>query len=122
MGDTSDDSLSLQGLTDKEKEKYDIVKAKFQGYIVKNVNVIYEQAKFNGRCQQEDETVDQFVTALHTMAKHCLYRAIKEEMICDCLVVGVHDASLSLILQLDSNLTLKTMVTAASQNEMVRKQ
>ena len=112
----------MQGLTDKEKRKYDIVKAKFQGYFVKNVNVIYEQAKFNGRCQQEDETVDQFVTALHTMAKHCLYGAIKKEMIHDCLVVEVRDASLSLKLQSDPNLTLKTVVIAASQNEMVRKQ
>ena len=43
-------------------------------------------------------------------------------MIRDCLVVGVRDASLSLKLQMDSNLTLKTAVTAASQNEMVRKQ
>ena len=79
MGDTADDILSSLGLTDEEKGKYDIVKAKFQAYFVKNV----ERAKFNGRCQQEGETVDQFVTVLHTMAEHCSYRAIKEEMIRD---------------------------------------
>ena len=56
------------------------------------------------------------------MAEHCSYRAIKEEMIRDCLVVGVRDVSLSLKLQLDKNFTLKTAVTTASQNEMVRKQ
>ena len=115
MGDTADDILSTLG-------KYDTVKAKFQAYFVKNTNVIYERAKFNGRCQQEGETVDQFVTALHTLAEYCAYGALKEEMIRDRLVVGVRDASLSLKLQMDPNLTLKTAVTAASQNEMVRKQ
>ena len=51
--------------------------------------------------------VDQFVTELPTKAEHCSYRAIKEEMFCNHLVVGVHDISLSLKLQLDPNLTLK---------------
>ena len=122
MGDTADDILSTLGLSDAEKGKYDIVKAKFQAHFVKNTNVIYERAKFNGQYQQEGETVNQFVTALHTLAKHCAYGALKEEMIRDRLVVGVRDASLSLKLQMDPNLTLKTAVTAASQNEMVRKQ
>ena len=99
-----------------------VVKAKFQAHFVKNNNVIYERAKFNRWCQQEGEMVDKFVTALHTLAEHCSYGALKEEMICNRLVVGVHDASLSLKLQMDPNLTLKTAVTAASQNEIVRKQ
>ena len=98
------------------------MKAKFQAHFVKNTNVIYERAKFNRRCQQEGETVNQFVTALHTLAEHCAYGALKEEMIRNHLVVGVRDTSLSLKLQMDPNLTLKTAVTAASQNEMVRKQ
>ena len=59
---------------------------------------------------------------LHTLAEHCAYGPLKEEMIRDRLVVGVRDASLSLKLQMDPNLTLKTAVIAASQNEMVRKQ
>ena len=64
-------------------------------------NVIYERAKFNGWCQQEGETIDQFVTVLHTMAEYCSYGAMKEEMICVRLVVGIRDTSLSLKLQLD---------------------
>ena len=82
------------------------MKAKFQAHFIKNTNVIYERAKFNERCQQDGEMVNQFVTALHTLEEHCSYRALKEEMIRDCLVVGVRDASLSLKLQMDSNLTI----------------
>ena len=122
MGDAADDILSSLGLSEEDKEKYKVVKDKFQAHFVKNINVIYERAKFNRRCQQEDETVDQFVTALHTLAEHCSYGALKDEMIRDRLVVGLRDPNLSLKLQMDSRLTLKTAVIMASQNEMVRKQ
>ena len=44
-------------------------------------NVIYESAKFNSRRQQDGETVDQFVTALHTLAENCSYGQLCEEMI-----------------------------------------
>ena len=43
-------------------------------------------------------------------------------MIRDRLVVGLRDGNLSLKLQMDPKLTLKTAVATASQNEMVRKQ
>ena len=62
------------------------------------------------------------MTALHTLAEHCSYGPLKEEMIRDRLVVGLRDGNLSLKLQMDSTLTLKTAVATASQNEMVRKQ
>ena len=65
---------------------------------------IDEWAKFNLWCQQKGETVDQFVTVLHTMAEHCSYGAIKEKMICHRLSVGVRNASLSLKLRFDSSL------------------
>ena len=122
MGDDADDILGSLGLSEEDKGKYDVVKDKFQAHFVKNINVIYERAKFNRRCQHEGETVDQFVTALHTLAEHCSYGPLKEEMIRDRLVVGLRDGNLSLKLQMDPKLTLKTAVATASQNEMVRKQ
>ena len=69
MGDDADDILGSLGLSEEDKGKNDVVKDKFQAHFVKNINVIYERAKFNRRCQHEGETVDQFVTALHTLAE-----------------------------------------------------
>ena len=43
-------------------------------------------------------------------------------MICNHLVVGLHDASVSLKLQMDPDLTLKKAVIAASQSETIKKQ
>ena len=83
MRDDANDILSLLaiGLSDKDKGKYEVVKDKFQAYFIKNINVIYEQAKFNRCCQQEGGMVDQFITLLHTLAEHFLYGPLKEEMI-----------------------------------------
>ena len=115
MGESADNILSSMGLNDEDKGKYDVVKSKFTAHFVKGINVIYERAKFNQRSQQEGETVDQFVTALHQLA-------VREEMIRDRLVVGLQDTSVSLKLQMDPELTLKKAIIAASQSETVKKQ
>ena len=65
MADDTDANLGLLGLSQEDKGKCDVVKGKFQAHFVKNINVIYERAKFNRWCQHEGETVDQFVTVLH---------------------------------------------------------
>ena len=122
MGDQGDDILSSFGLTEEDKNKYDIVKEKFQGYFVKKHNVIFERAKFNMRSQMEGESTDSFVTALHGLAEHCNFRDLKEELIRDRLVVGLRDAALSEKLQMDPGLTLEKAVTSARQKEAVRKQ
>ena len=96
MGESADDILSSMGLSDEDRGKYDVVKGKFTAHFVKGINVIYERAKFNQRSQQEGETVDQFVTALHQLVEYCSYGNLREEMIRDRLVVGLQDASVSL--------------------------
>ena len=122
MGESADDILSSMGLSDEEKSNYDAVKGKFTAHFVKGINVIYERAKFNRRTQQEGETVDQFVTALHKSAEYCSYGGLREEMIRDRLVVGLQDATVSLKLQMDPELTLKKAIIVASQSETVKKQ
>ena len=122
MGSDADDVMLSFNLTEAEGKDFDTVKAKFNGYFIKKRNVIYERAKFNTRRQERDESVDTFVTALHTLAQHCNYQNLREEMIRDRLVVGLRDAKLSEKLQLDPDLTLETALTKARQHEAVHKQ
>ena len=42
--------------------------------------MICEWAKFHWQCQQESETVDQFVTVQHTPTEYYSYGSLKEEM------------------------------------------
>ena len=66
--------------------------------------------------------VDSFINALFCLAEHCEYGALNDEMIRDCIVVGITDAEVSLKLQMNSTLTLKKAIDMARQNEAAKKE
>ena len=78
MREKIDDILSTFDLSVNDRKKYEIVKEKFDGYFVKERNVIFERATFNRRKQETDESVDSFVTDLYALAKHCNYGALNQ--------------------------------------------
>ena len=102
LGDTADDILSILPLSEEDKKKYDNVKKAFVG----KRNVIYERAKFNMRHQEQGESVESFITSVHTLAENCQYGALRDKLIRDRIVVGILDRKLSERLQLDPNLDL----------------
>ena len=122
MGDQADDILHSFKLSTTQLKQYHTVKTKFDEHFVVRRNVIFERAKFNQRRQEEGETVDTFITALHALAEHCNFGTLTDEMIRDRIVVGLLDAKLSEKLQLDPELTLPKAVNQARQNEAVKKQ
>jgi len=122
MGDAAEDILRSFKLSDEQSKSYETVLAKFQGYFVKKRNVIFERAKFNQRRQLEGESVDDFITSLHSLSEYCNYGELREEMIRDRIVVGLRDSVLSEKLQLESELTLEKAITLARNRESVRKQ
>ena len=122
MGDEADDILSLFGLSDADHKKYQMVLSKFEGYFVKQKNVIFERARFNRRKQEEGEPVDNFIMDLYRLSKHCGYGTLLNEMIRDRIVVGLRNAALSEKLQLDADLNLDKAVKAARESESVKQQ
>jgi len=122
MGDQADEIFRSFRLSDEDAKKYSVVKAKFESHFVKKRNVIYERAKFNQRKQDEEETVDAFVTALYELAEHCSYGDLHDELIRDRLVVGIKDVKLSEKLQLDPELTLEKAITQSRQAETIKQQ
>jgi len=81
MGDAAEDILCSFSLTDEDLKSYETVLAKFHGYFVKKRNVIFERAKFNQRRQLEGESVDDFITSLHSLSEYCNYGQLREQMI-----------------------------------------
>ena len=122
MGDKADDILRSFQLSAEDEKNYETVREKFNGHFVAWRNIIYERAKFNSRCQEPDEPVETFVTALYNLAEHCGYEALHDEMIRDRIVVGIQDRKLSEKLQLDPTLTLEKAITTVRQVEAVKKQ
>lgn len=122
MGDQADDILNSFKLSVTQLKQYHTVKTKFDEHFVVRRNIIFEQAKFNQRRQEEGETVDTFITALHSLTEHCNFGTLTDEMIRDRIVVGLLDAKLSEKLQLDPDLTLPKAINHVQQSKAVKKQ
>uniref|UniRef100_A0A147BN06 RNA-directed DNA polymerase n=1 Tax=Ixodes ricinus TaxID=34613 RepID=A0A147BN06_IXORI len=122
MGREGEDVLCSLKLTEDEGKNYETVTAAFEKHFVPRANVIYERARFNRRCQEPHESVDEFITGLHRLAESCEYGPLKDDLIRDRLVVGLLDVGLSEKLQLDPQLTLQTATQKARNSEIVKKQ
>ena len=104
MGDEAEDSVTSLHMTEEEANAYNTVIDKLEKHFVVRRNFIFERAKFNQRQQEQGETVDSCITALHCLSEHCGYGQLHYEMIRDRLVVGLRDKKLSEQLQLDAEL------------------
>ena len=62
---------------------------------------------FNQVCQFSDELAEQFITRLHLLADNCEFGNLQDKLICDCLVIGIHDKQLSEQLQMESGFNLQ---------------
>ena len=122
MGDKADDILRSFQLSAEDEKEYEVVCQKFNGHFFPHKNVIYERAKFNSRNQEPDEPVEAFITSPYTLAEHCGFETLHDEMIRDRIVVGIQDQKLSEKLQLNSTLTREKAVTTVRQAETVKKQ
>jgi len=122
IGEEGESILASTNATDEERKSYTAVVDKFDAFFKVRRNVIYERARFNHRSQQQDETAEQYIMELYRVADHCDYGALRDEMICDRLVVGIRDMALSQQLQLDVELTLEKAKTKVRQREAVGEQ
>ena len=122
MGEEAEDTLMSTKITDDEKKDYAKVIAKLDSFFQARKNVIFERARFNRRCQKQDEPVEQFITSLYQLSENCAYGELRDEMIRDRIVVGIRDEAMSQKLQLDADLTLEAAKKMVRQREAVRAQ
>ena len=122
MGAKAEDIFQSFGLSEEDSKKYSTVKAKFESHFIKRRNTIFERARFNRRVQQEGESVDDFITDLYSLAEHCQYGRLHDEMVRDRIVVGIKDSKLSEKLQMDNELTLEKAISLARNSESVKQQ
>lgn len=107
IGDEAEDILNVLPLNEEAKKSYETEKTAFTRHCVSKRNVIFERARFNRRNQEAGESIEAFITAIHALAEHCVFGALRDELIRDRIVVVIQDARLSESLQLDFELTLE---------------
>ena len=105
MGECANDIITTLRVNE-ETALYTDVRAALNSYFVARRNTIVERARFNTRKQTPEESVDTFIQDLYRIAEDCDYGTLKDQLICDRIVVGVLDDTLSDRLQAKSDLTL----------------
>ena len=116
------DAKDVTRISDDNRKKYARVVKKFDEFFRVRHNVTFERACFNKRNQLPGESAENYITVLHQLAESYEYGNIKDEMIRDCLVVGIRDESLSERLQMEVNLNLDTAKKLIRQREAVQQQ
>ena len=95
LGEEAEDVLKSTKIKEDEKKVYTTVLSKFESFFQVRKNVIFERACFNRRVQKREESVEQYIAALHRLADTCNYGDLTEDLIRDRLVVGIRDTKLS---------------------------
>jgi hypothetical protein len=90
MGDIADDILATLSINENTAT-YDEIKTVFNTYFNCRKNTIVARDKFNKRTQHQVESIDTFIQDLYKMDEDCNYANLKDELICDIIVVGVID-------------------------------
>ena len=88
MGEDAEETLSSTNISE---ENHDTVIGSFDAFFKVRKNVIFERARFNRRSQKPGESAEQFITSLYSLAENCAYGDLRNEMIRDCIVVGIRD-------------------------------
>ena len=120
LGEEAEEVLNTTRISNDNRKKYQKVIEEFDRYFKVKKNVIYEHARFNRRSQLPEETVDHFITEIHTLADSCEFGEMKEELIRDRLVVGIWGLTVSEHLQLEPDLTLDKAKQLIRQREEVK--
>ncbi|KAK3926605.1 dTTP/UTP pyrophosphatase [Frankliniella fusca] len=120
MGGKANDILATFKLTEEDKKVYLKVKERFDSHCIAKKTKMYMRGRFNIREQKEGESVDQYITELHTLGKKCEYGAMTDELVRDRLIVGISNKTLSLQLQnMEKELTLEEVIDRVSHAEVV---
>ena len=67
---------------------------KFDAFFKVRKNIIFERAHVYKHSQQNDKSVKKFITCLYSLADNCDFGDLREGIIKDHIVIGVHDHSL----------------------------
>lgn len=93
IGDEADDIFKSFTFAKGEERKYGKVKDKLDQHFIIKGNVILERAKFKMRKQEPgepvDASVDAFIADLYCLFEHCEFRALRDELSRDRIVMGL---------------------------------
>lgn len=122
--------LNLAGLEAIEKEKSftyaagetkedpKVLKKKFEELCKPKTNVTMERHAFNTRQQEPNETFQAYIAELKIRASTCEFDNLRDDMIRDRLVCGIHNDHVRKLLLREDALTLEKAIQTCQINEL----
>ena len=95
---------------------------RLEKHYVPQKNVTYERHKFRQRKQGSEESIDDFITALRTLARECKFGQLEDEAIRDQLVEGTNEMRVQERLLAEKDLKLDKAILIARSVELAKEQ
>ena len=90
----ADDIIDSFRLFDDDWNIYTMVRGRFEAYLMKKRNIVFDRVWFFQRRQEEGDPVAPFVDDVYALPKYCNFGSLHDELIRDILVTGIHDKRL----------------------------
>ncbi|PIK45343.1 hypothetical protein BSL78_17808 [Apostichopus japonicus] len=109
---------------EKESDKFDleVLKQKFQDYCSPRQNITYERHQFFSRQQQENESIDHYVTDLRNKSATCEFGDLNDSLIRDRIVCGIRSDSLRERMLREPDIKLDTAINMCRAAEVSKTQ
>ena len=95
---------------------------RLEKHYVPQKSVTYERHKFRQRKQGSEESIDDFITALRTLARECKFGQLEDEAIRDQLVEGTNEMRVQERLLAEKDLKLDKAIQIARSVELAKEQ
>lgn len=99
-----------EGDSPGDDKKMDKVLGKYEKYCIPKSNVTYERHQFNIRNQNDEESIDSYVTDLKILAKSCEFGTLMDSLIKDRIVCGVKSDTVRSRLLRETDLSLQKAI------------
>ena len=115
LSDIGEDAIEIfDGMDftpESDRQVRNKVVGKFEEFCIGETNETYERFIFNRRNQEENESIDQYVTILRKLAQTCNFcGCLQDSLIRDRLVLGITDESIRKKLLQEKKLSLSRAV------------
>ena len=121
IGQAGRDIYNAMTLQDDDRDKIDVLFAKFEEYCKPKQNITIERYRFNSRVQGKLETVDKYVTELKLISKNCSFGDLEDQLLRDRVVCGIHSDEVRQHLLRTDDLTLEKCLKICRAYEQTKK-
>ena len=122
LPDLPPETVTLEDGTEEWRRTTAQLKDAFRAYCNPRKNLTLERHKFLKRDQGEAESIDQYVTALRTLASTCEFGDLKDSLIKDKIVCGVKSQALRGRLLREAVLDLQRAIDISRASELSKEQ